>query len=57
MAKEGIVFNKNMIDDLLQMFQRLYNAVRMPHWAVAEMSEILKRVYLLSGNIFDIPEL
>ncbi|XP_076545140.1 protein-lysine N-methyltransferase SMYD4-like [Osmia lignaria lignaria] len=57
MAEEGNVFNKDMIDDLLQMFQRVYNAVRMPHCTVTEISAILKRVYCLSGNRFDIPEL
>ena len=50
MAKEGNVFNKEMIDDMLQMFQRVYNTLQMPHWAVAEISEIFKRVYCLSGN-------
>ncbi|XP_029038440.2 SET and MYND domain-containing protein 4-like isoform X2 [Osmia bicornis bicornis] len=57
MAREGNVFNKDMIDDLLQMFQLVYNTLQMPHWAVAEISEIFKRVYSLSGNRFDIPEL
>ncbi|XP_076545393.1 protein-lysine N-methyltransferase SMYD4 isoform X2 [Osmia lignaria lignaria] len=57
MAKEGNVFDNDMIDDLLQMFQRVYNALQMPHWAVAEISEIFKRVYCLNGNRFDIPEL
>ncbi|XP_034194059.2 protein-lysine N-methyltransferase SMYD4-like [Osmia lignaria lignaria] len=57
MAEVGIVFNKNMIDDLLQMFEQVYNAVRMPHWTLFEMTEVLKRVYCLRGNRFDIPEL
>ena len=57
MAEEGYVFNKDMIDDLLQMFQRVYNTFQMPHPTVAGMSELFTLVYRLSGNRVDIPKL
>jgi len=46
-----------IIEDLLKMIQVLYDYVPMPCEEMSNVVETLKRVYDLSGNRFEIPQL
>ncbi|KZC05759.1 SET and MYND domain-containing protein 4 [Dufourea novaeangliae] len=56
-AKGNVLDMDHIVDDLLQMIKVLYNLVPMPCLEMNTLVEILKRVYALHGNIFEIPKM
>jgi len=58
LATEGKVQNKSyIIEDLLKMVQVLHNYAPMPCEEMSNVIETLKRVYDLTGNMYEIPQL
>lgn len=58
LATEGKVQNKSyIIEDLLKMVQVLHNYAPMPCEEMSNVIETLKRVYDLTGNMSEIPQL
>lgn len=56
-ATEGNISDKHIVDDLLKMIEVLHELVPMPCKEMNDVVEILKCVYNLNGNRFEIPEL
>ncbi|CAK9808876.1 SET and MYND domain-containing protein 4 [Anthophora quadrimaculata] len=56
-ATEGIIRDKNTLEDLFKMIEVLHECVPSPCMEMVDLVETLKRLYDLGGNQFEIPKI